>query len=524
MNSIKKTSLILAMVMTSMSNLFAQTMEDGVKKFKYKRFESAKAIFSTMTDPLSNYYLGLIEIENENLKAAEAIFQKFMDDPANQAGLARVKLLQKDVAGATSFIEKAAAKAKKKDIRPLQYAADAITYTEGMDPNKAIELYKKALETEKNGDLYIGLGDAYRKLQGGGGNAMTNYENAEMYPNVQSLANYKKGNLWYAAKNYDSALANYARASELDKENPLPFKALADAYYKVNRFKLSKENIEKYLELSDKSIDDQIQYANTLYLAKEYQNAIQKMNDLIGKGAERPYMYRVIGFSQYETKDYTNAKMNMDKFFAKQDALKIIPLDHIYYGKILLKDTNTASMAEGSFNKGIAIDTSSDKTPVFRNIAESYYDAEMYGNSGNWYKKIVESNSPGIEAVDYWWAGVMYFYARDYANAEPMIRLYNSKYPDEPTSIFWMARITEATKDKDYKTGAAKDYYNQWIGKINEDPTKKKDLLKAYTYLAMVAYTANNKEEAKLYSDKLIALDPANSVGTQIQKAIPAMK
>jgi hypothetical protein len=27
-----------------------------------------------------------------------------------------------------------------------------------------------------------------------------------------------------------------------------------------------------------------------------------------------------------------------------------------------------------------------------------------------------------------------------------------------------------------------------------------------------------------LYSDKLIALDPANSVGTQIQKAIPAMK
>ncbi|MBK8685877.1 MAG: hypothetical protein IPN26_13355 [Bacteroidetes bacterium] len=55
-----------------------------------------------------------------------------------------------------------------------------------------------------------------------------------------------------------------------------------------------------------------------------------------------------------------------------------------------------------------------------------------------------------------------------------MIRLYNSKYPDEPTSIFWMARITEATKDKDYKTGAAKDYYNQWIGKINEDPAKKK--------------------------------------------------
>lgn len=525
MKRMKKVSLVLVISCLTMSATLAQTIDQGIKMFKYKRYETAKSIFSALSsDPVANYYLGLIELENENKVAAKSIFEKYPEDAANLSGLARIKFEEKSTPEAMSLLEKAASKAKKKDIRPLQYAADAITYTEGGDPNKAIEWYKKAMETEKNGDLYIGLGDAYRKLQGGGGNAMTNYENAEMYPAVQSLANYKKGNLWYAAKNYDSALANYARASDLDKENPLPYKALADAYYKVNRFKISKENIEKYLELSDKSIDDQIQYANTLYLAKEYSNAIQKMNELISKGAERAYMYRVIGFSQYETKDYGNAMKNMDIFFKKQDPAKVIPQDYIYYGKILLKDTNKTSQAESYFEKGIAIDTSSDKSGVYRNIAESYYEAEMYGNSAKWYKKIVESNSPTTEALDYWWSGVMYFYAKDYANAEPMIQLYNQKYPDEPTSIFWLARITEVTKDKDYKTGAAKDYYNQWITKINEDPSKKKDLIRAYTYLAMVGYTANNKADAKLYSDKLLALDPSNSVADQILKALPNMK
>lgn len=505
----------------------AQTIDDGIQMVKYERFESAKNILTPLaaTDAKANYYLGLCELANDNTMGAKALFQKYPDDAANLAGMARVFFNENKAPEAMSMLTKVASKAKKKDWAPFKYAADAITYSEGGDPNVAIDWYKKAMEITKNGDLYIGSGDAYRKIQGGGGNAMTNYEYAEGYPETQSLANQKMGNLWYAAKNYDSALAKYARASQLDVKNPLPFKALADAYYRIAKYKISKENIEKYLELSDKTTDDQIQYANTLYLAKEYTPAINKMTELISKGIEKPYMYRIIGYSQYETKDYTNALMNMDKFFAKQDPKKVIPSDYTYYGKILLTDTSKASQASSYFQKGIDMDTTKDKAPLHREIAESFKDAQKYATAAEWYKKTLNLNTASVEPLDYWWSGVMYFYAKDYTNAEPMLKTMSEKYPNEPSSYYWLGRVIASSKDKEYKNGMATNYFTQWLGMVKaDDPAKKNDLIKAYTYLAMVAYNNSKKDEAIQFSNKLTTLDPNDNTAKQIMKAVGTMK
>jgi tetratricopeptide (TPR) repeat protein len=526
-----KRKLRVGVLLTALSllniNLMAQDLNEAIKMYKYGRYESAKNMLKPLSasDATANYYLGLCELENENRNGAKEIFLKFPEDAANTAGLARVFIQEEKVPEAMSLLNKITAKVKKKEWLPYKYAADAITYTDGADPNTAVQWYQKAMEITKNGDLYASLGDVYRKIQGGGGNAMNNYEYAETFPEVQSLANYKMGNLWYAAKNYDSALSKYGRASELDQNNPLPFKALADAYYKVGKYKISKEKIEKYLELSDKTADDQIQYANTLYLAKEYPAAISKMNELISKGIEKPYMYRVIGFSQYETKDFVGAKENMEKLFAKQDPKKIIPQDYMYYGKILLKDTSNSALAQSNFLKSIEIDTAKDKTSRYREIAEAFNDVQKYAYSADWYKKIVDANMPSIEPTDYWWSGVMYFYAKDFANAEPMLKTMSEKYPNEPSSYFWLARTTVASKDKEYKNGEASALFNQWLGMIKtDDPARKNDLIKAYTYFATVAYNNGKKDEAKQYCDKLTALDPNDNTAKQILKGLESLK
>lgn len=525
----KKMSLKLTLLVCSFSissHLFGQSLEEGVKLYKYNRFASAKAVLEPLaaTTPLANYYLGLCELGLENKESAKSIFQKYPDDAANTAGLARVMILENKIPEANSMLTKVASKAKKKDFLPLQYAADAITYTEGGDPNMAIDWYKKAMEVQRTGDLHLGIGDAYRKIQGGGGNAMNNYEYAEEFAETKSAANYKMGNLWYSAKNYDSALVKYAKASSLDDQNPLPYNDLANAYYKINKFNIAKENIEKYLKLSDNSIDDQVNYANILYLSKDYAGAIQKMTELINKGAERPYMYRVLGFSQFELKDYGNALQNMDKLFAKQDPKKIIPQDYMYYGKILMTDTNKAGQAATYFDKGIALDTASDKAPVYRGVAETYKDAQKYTEAAKWYKKVVDGNTPSIEALDYWWCGVMYYYAKDYVNAEPMLTLMSQKYPDEPSSYYWLARTTVNSKDKDYKNGAATTYFKKWLGMVNDDPAKKNDLIKAYTYLSLSSFNMKNKADATMYNEKLLALDPTNENGLGVQKALPSLK
>ncbi|MCC6448111.1 MAG: hypothetical protein IT215_05435 [Chitinophagaceae bacterium] len=405
------------------------------------------------------------------------------------------------------------------------YAADAITYTDGGDPNMAIEWYKKAMEFDKGGDLFLSLGDAYRKIQGGGGQAMTNYEFAERMPGFESMANYKMGNLWYAAKNYDSALVKYANASKFDPKNPLPFNDLANAYNKINKYNKAKENIEQYLPLSDNTTDDQIRYANVLYLSKNYNEAISKMKELINKGVEKPYMYRVIAYSQYETKDYTNAQTNIEKLFQKQSPEKIIPLDYSYYGKILLKDSTKKELASEKFQKAIDVDTSSDKAPEMRKIAEAFYEAEDYALSAKWYKKLAESNYASKEDRDFWWAGYMSYYSNDYSTAMDMFTKYNQINQTEPLGVLWMARTIERDKDRDYKNGAAKESYTKWLGMVKEeDAAKKKDFTKAYTYLAMVAYNNNNKEEVKKYADKLFQFNPEDDTAKQLIKALPSMK
>jgi len=511
------------------ANLNAQTVEDGIKMYRYERYESAKKILEPLAsnNANANYYLGLAEIGLENPTAAKAIFQKYPEDIANSTGIARVLFAENKTPEAMSMLAKTAAKAKKKDWSPLKYAADAITYSEGGDPNMAVEWYKKAIDIERNGDTYIAMGDAYRKMQGGGGNAMSSYEYAEEFPNSKSLANYKMGNLWYAAKNYDSALAKFGRSSELDEMNPLPYKSLADAYYRVKKYKISKEKIEKYLELSDKTTDDQIQYANTLFLAKDYPNAISKVNELVakGEGEKRPYMYRVLGYSQYETKDYANALTNMNKLFEKQIPAKIIYTDHIYLGKILLVDSAKTNEANEAFNRGLAKDTTADKTGLLREIAEASFNTEKYDVAAKWYKALVQTNLPTVEDRDYWWAGYMAFYSNDYPTAEQMFKSYYMKDSTQPLSVLWMGRVTEKTKDKDYKTGLASTYYNQWLGMVKEDDaTKKKDLIKAYTYLGMVAYTANKKEEVKKYIDKIMIQDPNNTTALDLKKWYDSLK
>lgn len=519
--------LIIFFFLFSIKIANAQTLEEAIQLYKYERYQSAKNILQNLSasNPIANYYLGLCELNDENIGTARNIFEKYPDDAANMAGIARVLFTEKKVPEANAILNKVVAKAKKKDIAPYKYAADAITYTDGGDPNMAVEWYKKAMEIEKNGELYLGLGDVYRKIQGGGGSAMNNYEYAETYPNTKAMATFKMGNLWYAARNYDSALTLYARTSSLDPKNPLPYNELANAYNKIAKYSKAKENIEKYLPLSDNTIDDQIRYANVLYLSKNYTEAIAKMNDLINKGAEKPYMYRVIGYSQYELKQYKEAEVSMNKFFSKQVLNKIIPLDYYYIGKILLKDSTKRAQASEQFEKGLQIDTVADKSSTIRTIAEAYFEAEDYAGSSVWYKKLAESNYPGKEDRDYWWAGYMSFYAADYNNSEKMFIEYNKINPTEPLGVLWMARLNEKAKDKDFKNGIASEYYTKWLSMIDvNDVQKKKDMLKAYTYLAMVAYNNNKKEETSKYTDLLLGLDPNHDTGTQLKKAIPAMK
>ena len=495
----------------------AQSLEEGIKMVKYERYESAKKILAPLagSNAAANYYLGLAELGLENKDAARTDFAKYPADLANIAGMARVAFESGNVAEGQRLAQSVADKAGKKDAQPLVYAADAINYGGG-NSQTAVDLYKKAIEKKlDNVDLRIGLGDAYMKQQSGGGEAMNNYEAAVAKDAKNSLGYSRIGALWYAAHNYKAALENYARAKDADPTNPIPYRDLANAYTYTGNYKLANENVDRYFELSDKSVDDKIQRANIKFLAKEYATAIQQLQELTSMNINRPYLYRILAYSQYETKDYTNALANMRIFWSKTDPKKVIPNDYLYMGK-LYGQLKMADSADYYFSQATATDTA-NSAKVNTDIAEIYKAMNTeagYAKSAEYYGKVIKGAAKPT-ATDYFWYGTMTYYAKKYDDAAKIFEEMETKFPDQNSATYWRGRVA-AAQDNEGKTGGAIAFYDKWLGIVGPNYDKKNDLLGVYRYYALVSYNKGDKAKAKEFIGKIRTIDANDALAKQL--------
>jgi len=508
---------------------FAATAQDasvknGIKLYNYKKYKSAQGVLAPLADkdPLANYYLGLTYLETGNIDQASAAFAKFPEDLANISGTARVAFAKKDAATGNKITKDLAAKAKKKEWIPQKYAADAITYSEGGDYNQAVAWYKDVLAKNAGGDnadVQIGLGDAMRRIPGGGGEAMTAYETVTEKDKTNSLGFSRIGDLWYEARNYQSALDNYARAKDADNTNPLPYKALANAYSRSGKYKLALQNLEEYLSHSDNTADDQLEYARALYQAQSYCDAAKQAQKMLGgqtDPARITELTGILGFSQANCGDSMEALKNLAIYFRVQDPKKILPGAYIEYGKLFLK-VGQLDSAGTYYRKGINGDTTKNKSETLREVAEAFKKKKEYCKSAGWYDDLIKAN-PETPAVDYFWRGYMYYYCGELNKAVSAFNDFEVKYPNEASGIYWHARAVAAI-DSEATDGSAVPIFTKWLDKVGPNYEKKNDMKIAYQYLLLYYYHKKDKENMKVYMDKIGAIDPNDVLLKQIQDA-----
>ena len=500
--------MLIAMVFSI--GAVAQSVQDGIKMYNYEKFQSAERILSPLaTDPLANYYLGLCYIQDGDAAKAGATFSKFPDDAANISGNIRVAFMNKEVAKGTQMAKDLAAKSRKKEWQAEKYAADAITYTQGGDYQQAVIWYKD-VQTKNPDDVstHIGLADVYRKIPGGGGDAMNNYEAVTEKDAKNSLGFTRIGDLWYEAKNYQSALDNYAKAKDADPTNPLPYKALARAFGSSGKYKQGLENIQKYFDLSDKTPADKINYMEAEFLAQSYCDAVRMSKDMINDITDmdkKTELYGILGFSEAQCGDSVDAVKNIRIWLSRRDKSKILPSDYVNVGKLFLKMGQLDS-AVAYYNKGIAGDTGQNKTDIYRQIAEAFKSRKDYCNSAAWYDNLIKTN-PGTQPADYAWRGIMFYYCHDYTGAMNSYNDFAVKYPTQPSIPYWQGRIAEAI-DSDATSGAAVPYFMKWFEIIGPNYEKVNEEKGPYEYLIYYFYNKKDKENMNLYKDKLKAIDP----------------
>ena len=519
-NMKKVITMFVALAITI--SAFAQSdVQSGIKMYNYKKLVSAERILTPLaaTDPLANFYLGLSFLAEGNVSMASTTFAKYPEDPANISGTARVAFINKDAVKGMQIAKDLAGKAKKKDWIQLKYAAEAIAYTTGGDYQQAVLWYTTALLKSDDAEMHIGLGDTYRKIAGGGGDAMNNYEHVTDKDANNSLAFSRIGDLWYDARNYPSALENYAKAKNADSTNPLPYKALADAYARSGRYQISLDNIKRYLQLSDNTTADKLDYVRILYLAQSYCDAVTMSKTLLSGNV--PYSVKtevlgILGFSEIDCGDSLDALKNLRTYFTIQNPKRILPGAYIEYGKLYLK-LGQLDSAGYYYNKGIAGDTTQNKTDLYRQIAEGFKSKKDFCTSADWYNNLVKAN-PSTQPLDYFWRGLMYYYCKNMNTAVAAFKEFRAKYPQQPSAIYWLAR-SEAAIDSEATQGLAVNDFKTWLDTVGVNYDKKNDMKISYQYLLLYYYNQKDKENMKLYMDKIRAIDPNDTLVKQIEEA-----
>lgn len=512
----------LVIVLLTGSALNAQTLEQGIKMYNYERYKSAVKELEPLSasNPIANYYLGLTELALGNVDKAQGIFAKYPENYANMSGMARVQFMKGNVVEGMRLVNELESKGRKKDWEPARYAADAIIYTKGGDAQQAIDWYVVVLEKNETPEMLMSSGDAYLLLPTGGGKAMTSYEKAVAMDAANSLVYSKIGKLWYNAKNYDSALSNWERAKVADPANPLPYRDLANAYTYVGNYKLALENLEEYLKRSDKTDADMIQYVNTLYQAKSCDKAIKTIDELKARGVFKPNFYGIKAYCYMENKDSISAVKALENarlYFGSQDPAKLYPMDYLYYGRIMMNNDMSDS-ADYYFTKSLSMDTSTNKLATYREIGAAFKDNRSWVPAAEWYKKAINDYPDDVTATDYFWSGVSYYYGNDYTAADAVFNDMITKFPDQPSGLYWRAR-TNAAIDNEGKTGGAEQIYLDWLKVADEREDyspKDNDLMYAYQYLALYYYNTEQKDNAREYVDKILAIDAENKLGNQI--------
>ena len=508
----KKIMIIFAALVFTISANAQSTAEDGIKMYNYGKMQSAQGILAplTATNALANYYLGLTYLAQGDAAKANNTFVKYPDDPANISGMARVAFVSKDVAKGMQIVKELAAKSKKKEWIQEKYAADAITYTTGGDYQQAIAWYKDALTKSDDADAHIGLGDAFRKIPGGGGDAMNNYEHVTEKDAKNSLGYSRIGDLWYEAKNYQSAVDNYNKAKDADNTNPLPYKALGNAYQHSGKYELALQNAQQYYNSSDKSLADKIWLTEITFLAKKACDAVKLAKELMDQpmpDTTKTELYGILGFSLAECGDSVEAIRNMRIWLQRRDPKKILPGDYVLIGKLFLK-MDMLDSAVAYYNKGIMGDTAQNKTDIYRQIAEAYKTKKSYCISGDWYNNLIKAN-PATQPADYAWRGIMYWYCKDYSKAMDAFNDFAAKYPDQPTAMFWQGR-TGAAIDSEATKGNGVEYFLKWLDKVGPNYENKKDLKGAYAYLLYYYYNTKDMDKVKEFKEKIRSIDPAD--------------
>lgn len=544
----KAITLSLGLAMMGSAS-FAQSLEDAKKAIDAEQYQKAtsmlKSLVNSQANKGENYFnLGEVYLKTDYIDSARAVFTKgTTSDPKsalNFIGLGHADLMSNNAASAKTNFAKAVEVSSKKDFMPQLYIGKAYIETDKPDFAAALPYLQKADELDKDDkapETFLALGDYYA-YQKKNSEALQSYMRALSINQNILRAKVQIGRMYKESRAFPEAETALKEVIAQDPNYGPAYRELSELYNQWSfgdpngqaKSASAIENYKKYLDLTDKSFDSRIRYAQILFYAKDYANLEAETSALATMDPNSPkaiIVSRLRGYSAYENKNYPQALQYMTDFFANvKDTSRIVADDYLYLGQAQLQQKQDD---EGIKNIMKAVQMDSTKVEPLSNVAKSFYEAKNYPKAVEIYDVVNRLNPTGVGSLyNFYFHGLAaYFsYAADYtAKKNPskdLLTKADSSFatlarlsPTTYDAYLWRARVNYFKDSETAPQGIYLPYYQQYLDSAEahvdkQTPAVKKNMVESYNSIAGFTSTTD-KVKAKLYWDKALAIDPQNA-------------
>lgn len=272
----KAVKMTLGLILVG-SAVFAQSLTDARKAIDAEQYQKGKAILNSLTSSqptnaenffyLGNLYLTTspIYIRPDYIDSAKTAFDKGIaadnEYALNYVGLGAVELAKKGSPKAN--FDKALSLTKKKDhLTDLYIGRAYVNAPTPMISEGLVHLEKAKSLDDKDAQLYLVLGDAYRTLQKNS-EAFSAYRNAFELDKTFLRSKVELGKINKMSKAFPEANEEFKSVIALDPNYGPAYRELAETYYLwawdskkeySDRMQQALQYYEKYMDLTDRSL------------------------------------------------------------------------------------------------------------------------------------------------------------------------------------------------------------------------------------------------------------------------------
>jgi tetratricopeptide (TPR) repeat protein len=539
----KKTAIVLFFSALASVGALAQNLQQGINDLYAERLQSAKATFEKLiaTNPNNieaNYWLGQVYIDMNDINGAKSLYDKALtasnNAPLILVGIGQMELIQGKTAEARQHFESAinASKGRKgNDPNVLNAVGHAIveSYSEKnkTDIDYAIAKLNEAAQlAPTNPDIYLNLGNAYRKKHDGG-NAVQAYNKAGNF----APALYMIGYIYESQKSlrqpndWDIVLENYNKSVAADPRFTPAYDRLYNYYLNGKHdFTTAESFANKIVSSSDPGVETKYVVAQTLFVQNKFPEAIAIGKEIIGQAANpNPRVYRLMTYSYMGNKDTTSACQYANRFFEKEtNEDKIVASDYLMHAQACGKGNPDVIVAD--------LDKVRQKDPeqAGRVLKEALEDARKSGNKlleGELSLILFKLQGANANVQNMIAIGVAFAQGGQLTKADSLFQVYSKAYPDSIYGYYWSGRV-HSQLDSTMSQGLAVPDYEQVLRVATTDPNRStyKSLgVSAAAYL--IGYYNNVKADratALSYIDKGLVIDPTNETLLNYKKVLSA--